>query len=737
MIEAKHGTLFETSYSISDEAKAASIFGIGNGYFGIRGSFEEFGEDFIQGTYVRGLFDEITEIPATLSTNSYMKRFYFDQEKRKHFEKEDSCVNIGDIQAFRIYIDGKVFLPWEYEILSYDRHFDFSDGSLIRTMVVQDEEGHQTSFSFYKCASFANNHLFFQELSIEKLNHDLPIDVKSGMDLLIKTNGQRKAEVRDVLRDRGMTFLDEIFGPKYSMQGFLGFKNEIAGFSFLGTEDLDSFYGERYRLDKKKGGIRKLVAFYFNRDVTDPFNQSYALLSTSNYQEAKDNSFRAYQTVFKEVDIKVEGDDELDSLVRYASYQTLIGFDRFENVHSLSAKNLTSEKYNQFVWWDAEIYQFPFFLMHFPKESKSLLGYRVRSLPYARQNARKEGMEGAKFAFCSSVKGDEQVWIYARHPFLQIHINADVAYGVLNYYRHTKDEMFLKRDGLKLMNEVLLYFSSRSVRQEGKLHLLSVTGTDEHHDYVDDDAYTNMLVSHIAKEFLRLSSLFSYPIEGEEAIEKLAEDLYFPAFEKGILPQFKGYLSLEKNLVLEGKGTPGFQMKQSGLYHLSQTIKQPDVLLLYTMVDVGLTEHYEENYHYYLEKCEASSSLTYPVHALAALENGDIKTFEENLLSLLKVDIADVQPGTKEGIHAGCLAGSHLVFFRGLAGIHVSEDGLVISPHHYDKIKSFDMRFHYQGSTIQIHYDETGVLLQGDRPFHYRDSKGLVAEGKKAFLPFI
>ena len=79
MIKVIGNKFVETSYDIMDEAKNASLLGYGNGYFGIRASLEEFGDVLIQGTYIRGVFDKIVEIPATLSTNEYMKKYYYSQ----------------------------------------------------------------------------------------------------------------------------------------------------------------------------------------------------------------------------------------------------------------------------------------------------------------------------------------------------------------------------------------------------------------------------------------------------------------------------------------------------------------------------------------------------------------------------------------------------------------------------------------------------------------------------------
>lgn len=714
----------QDEYVISDEMKDSAIFGIGNGYFGIRGSFEEFGDVFVQGTYVRGVFDSIVEIPMTISDNSYMKKYYFDEEKLKEFEREDSCVNIGDITAMRLFIGGKPFRMWNYAIKSFSRYLDFNTGGLVREVVVEDEDGNQTKLSFFRVCSFANDHVFLQSLKIEKLNHDLPIDVYSGIDLLCKTNGQHKiGGVRFSSLD-GKNCVYAKYGEKYGMSGVYAYSNESNGFSPFEGESLCFGSFESFHLDGKAGELRKCLSFRANID--GKCSRRHCLSDIRSGYEALYHRHQAkYREAFRRVDVKIRGNDELDTLVRYASYQTLIGFNRHDAVHSLSAKNLTAEKYNQFVWWDCEIYQLPFFLLSFPKECLNIMEYRYQRLPESRENAAKSGYKGAKFAFCSSVNGDEQVWIYAKHPFLQIHIDGDVAYGALNYYYHTLDSSFLLSKGLPMIEEIIEYFISRSTYEDGLYHLKCVTGTDEHHDYVDDDAYTNLTLRFVLSEFIRLKDKFGYQMKklSEEELLGFASKLYVPSFENGILPQFKGYLQLSQDLIVEGKSSSkasSFQMRQSGLYHLSQVIKQPDVLLLYSYLNIDLKEYYAENYAYYLKRCEASSSLTYCVHALSAIDNGDEKTFAENLFASLKVDIDDVQGNASAGVHAGSLASGYYLFVRGLLGAKVNEGFLDISPKKVGLLEGYNLRFYFHGEPLEVNCSMKRIMIRGKKPFRYR-----------------
>lgn len=733
MLRIQNNNLIEDAYDIASEAKNASIFGIGNGYFGIRGSFEEFGDVFVQGTYVRGVFDSIIEIPQTYSTNTYMKNYYFDEQKLKEFEYEDSCINICDFTAYRIFIDGELYLPWKYKICSYIRYIDYETGGLIRKLVIEDAKGNQTKLEFFKVASFKDNHLFVQELKITKLNHNLNVVVKSGVDVLVKTNGQKKSTLEKLNYDNDVTILNLSFGKKYNMFGEVCFKDEVSNADFVERNKENLVYGNVYKMTKNEAIFRKIVSFYANID------DDYELRERNNlhdkeYFEILNESNDNFKEIFKRVDIKIHGNDKLDAYLRYANYQTLIGFDRYSSVHSLSAKNLTSEKYNQFVWWDCEIYQMPFFLATFPDQVKGLLMYRYKCLDQARKNAKKEHCEGAKFAFCSSVKGDENVWIYAKHPFLQIHINSDVAYGIINYYKHTADKDFLIEYGFEMIEEIIKYFISRSTLIDNQYHLNNVTGTDEHHDYVNNDAYTNIILKYVLDESLRLMNEMHYnPSKIElNLIKEFRDKLYIPKFINKILPQFDGYLDLSPELIKEGdsKITSTFQMKESGLYHLSQLIKQPDVLLLYAYVNIEFNENYKENYKFYLEKCEASSSLTYPCHAINAIDNDDNEEFYKNLYSSLKIDIDDLHGGAHQGVHAASLAGGYYSFYRGVLGVKANENYFEINPHKAECLDSFDMEFYHNYKLIKVHYHKDYVDLESDSLFQLKYKNKIINTNK-------
>lgn len=271
-----------------------------------------------------------------------------------------------------------------------------------------------------------------------------------------------------------------------------------------------------------------------------------------------------------------------------------------------------------------------------------------------------------------------------RHPFLQVHINSDIPLGILNYYACTQDREFLNEYGLKMLHECARFWMSRVTYRRERYEILQVTGTDEHHPYVDNDAYTNYCVAFVLKKFLILSREFGYALAEQEyeKIDDIARNLYLPCDKNGMIPQFDGYFSLSRGLEEAGKGSlKQFQMKKSGLYHKSQIIKQPDVALLYTLADVGLERsHYAQNWDYYEKMCETSSSLTFPVHAIASAHNRRMLSFYQYFMNTLKIDIDDLHGVGWQGVHSGCLAGGYLSILYGIFGMRYGEGGLTFEP---------------------------------------------------------
>lgn len=711
----------EREYTLSNEAQSAALFTTGNGYMGIRGSAEEYASVRIQGAFIRGFIDEIIEVCEPFADNEYMKKYYLNEDGLKLFDHQESCINLPDFLMIRIEVGGKTFFPWEGKVVSWDRYLDTRSAELVRRVVWDNGEGALTELTFRRFASFACQNLYCQQVRIRPIGHDLPVRIVSGVDTAVKTGGQIVTEIDTCKIHNTDIMMSFHTVNKYHFAAAYAIRNLFPAGKICPSYEECGRIGAVSECEKAEEYLFEKMTFIGTQrdtqtDVETWVRDMARCSFPSSYSEAREQHIKEYRKYFSAMDVSIEGNAEADGWLRFANYHTAISASRSDSIHGISAKGLTGERYNQFVWWDCEIYQLPFFLYTDPETAKNALLYRYRCLAQSRKNAALTGFKGAKYAFCSSVTGEERVWPYARHPFLQEHINSDIAYGIINYFDVTSDFSFMRQYGMEMLCEIIRYWMSRVTECNGRYEIRKVTGTDEHHPYVDNDAYTNYCVKYVFDRFLRLSDEFATDMTPEE--KKQAEDialrLYLPKEENGLIPQFDGYFSLSRSLEVEGKGTlKQFQMKSSGLYHKSQIIKQPDVILLYTYVNVGLDRtHYRENWDYYEKMCETSSSLTLPVHAIASAHNGRILSFYDYFMQTLKVDADDLFGVAWQGVHSGCLAGGYLSMLYGVFGVSLSESGLCFSPNPVPMFGKVSMRMRYRGRNLSLTMDKDCITIR-------------------------
>ncbi len=734
--------LMEEEYSLLHEENVAALLTTGNGYMGVRASLEEYSSLGIQGFLVRGVMDEVVEVRLTKCDNEYMKKYYVEEERLKKFEKQERAINLLDFLLLRFEINGEVFYPWEGKVLSWRRWLDVSDETLHREVIWENTQGQQSRLTFERFASFADDHIYCMRASIEPLNYSGTLKIYSGMDLRVKSNGQMPQKRIDAGFGKSSLWQEEVVGPKYGFHAICGISNHFSEKSAEWENiDEDGLLMQAVTFEAKQNRVytvEKLISTVTSRDFEEGkvlfggeflkkgdslkmcIDRYLGSFESDSYEKEYERHVKNFRELFSKIDIKISGDDKADRAVRFSCYHTLISLVRNDYVHSFSAKGLTGETYNDFVWWDAEIYQAPVFQQTIPEYAKNNILFRYSHLDEARELAKKEGCAGARFPFTTGVTGDETIWIDVRHPFMQIHCVSDVALSVLNYYVSTGDDDFIKTYGMEILMEVCRYWVSRVTWNSDKerYEILKVTGTDEHHPYVDNNAYTNYSVYHVLHETLQLMEKYGPGLNelkariGFEEKEKdrfaeVAKKIYLPLDEKtGMIPQFDGYFDLSKDLEVEGGSNAGYtQMKQAGLYNKSQVIKQPDVLMLFAYQNLPVSDRvYQRNLDYYLERCEASSSLSYCVHSICCADRDMPESAYTYLLNTAELDLLDLHGGAAEGVHASCATGAWMAATRGICGMKMTQEGVTFDPHFIPwwKEASFHAVWHGLGYTVRV-----------------------------------
>ncbi|MEV0028302.1 hypothetical protein [Nocardia sp. NPDC050793] len=81
------------------------------------------------------------------------------------------------------------------------------------------------------------------------------------------------------------------------------------------------------------------------------------------------------------------------------------------------------------MFWDADIWMFPALLHFAPELARSVVEYRYKTLPAAKDNARRLGFPGAFYPWTSATDGDlEECHSWdPPHCLNQIHLQGDVS----------------------------------------------------------------------------------------------------------------------------------------------------------------------------------------------------------------------------------------------------------------------------------------------------------------------
>lgn len=114
----------------------------------------------------------------------------------------------------------------------------------------------------------------------------------------------------------------------------------------------------------------------------------------------------AWGRIWMMADIQLEGDRLAQKIFRMHLYHLFVTTSP-HNVNfdfGIPARGLHGEAYRGHIFWD-ELYILPIYYYNFPEVAKSVLMYRYRRLPAAREYARQHGFRGAMFPWQSGSSG--------------------------------------------------------------------------------------------------------------------------------------------------------------------------------------------------------------------------------------------------------------------------------------------------------------------------------------------
>ncbi|ETO15584.1 hypothetical protein RFI_21780 [Reticulomyxa filosa] len=190
-----------------------------------------------------------------------------------------------------------------------------------------------------------------------------------------------------------------------------------------------------------------------------------------------------------------------------------------------------------------ETWMYPSLLILQPDLAASALDYRYKRLDGALKNAQLTNYEGARFPWESAASGIEVCPITAPTGEYEVHISADIALAIRQYYQMSKDDAWISNYA-PVIYDICDFWISRSIYNAtcNCYEILDVIGPDEYNTNVNNSVYTNVAAMMTINFGIQLLTYFgqnaSIPAEWSQFVQTIKID-----FDDQLMyhPEFDGY----------------------------------------------------------------------------------------------------------------------------------------------------------------------------------------------------
>jgi len=756
-------TVVRKQYNPEENLVYETLFTLANGYISLRGR-EEFTNLTMKGTYIAGIFD-------------------------KHLAQVTEIVNLPDPLGFKIYLDNEE-LNLDYTKLSkYERVLDMKSATL-NSLYEFNLNNKILLVESQRFVSRANVHRFGVRYKIIPVNFSGKIIIESCIDSstfngylepLNKIQHYHVIDVNDLkpgisttvkTYDRGhvVTIATSLIGTNISGENALMNRK----YRIIGQNPQ-----ENYTVFVKEGEpvvIEKYGVIYTSRDNTrvdcnNIFSKTVCELDEfikTSYQKEYELHIRHMDDIWKRMDIVINGDEMAQLGIRFNLFHLYACASDDPRV-SIGARGIHGEGYKGHVFWDTEIFMFPFFLYTLPEYAKNLLLYRYNTLDGARKNAQMNGYKGAQFPWESADDGLEATpkWgeDYLGNPVRiwtgeeEYHINSDIAVALVHYHSVTGDDEFMINYGVEMLFETGKFWASRLEYNEEKdrYEIRRVIGPDEFHEHVDNNVYTNYLAKWnmlkaveyydwIAKnsptKYEKLKTLLGLTDNMVQNWKAMAEKIYIPRKDgEQLIEQFEGYFQLKEVEITEWdeNGLPKWP-KGLDLTKLNETklIKQPDVVMLMLVLPEEFSyEEMKVNYEYYEKRTMHKSSLSPSMYSIMGIKVGDTHNAYKYFMKTLLVDLEDNQGNTNNGFHAASAGGAWQCVINGFGGMTLDSEKLLnFSPWLPDNWKSVNFKINYRCCLLDVLIEKGKITIESpaEMEIKIKGEKKNLKIGKNIFM---
>jgi kojibiose phosphorylase len=722
-----------------------SVFTISNGYLGLKGNLCEDRDGYCPVTLIHGVYDELDmfgQIRCSNQERRYLDPRYFDTAG-----KSPAVANLPNPLFVRVFVGDEELSLGRGAVRDFHQILCLRSGVYAYEFTWRDRHGRSTRIQMRRLASMVHPHRVFMQYTVTAIGHDAPVRIRSGIDADVYSNTTRERQfsVAGAEADAAGRCILRARTPARGHDVHLGVVNVLhrpgLARSIRPVIEHDAVYTEFEFAPAPDEAIAidRFVALTCSEDdrhgVRAAIEEELAAAVACGFQAACGENAAQWEELWRRADVQIDGDDRAQQYLRFCLFHLLQAAPRHTDRLSVPVKLLTGEYYQGNTFYDTDLYIEPFYLFTFPELARGHLHWRHLGLGPACEIARELGFAGAKFAWQAGPRGEECLGKWWRFTHTNIHINADVAYSLMQYYRATGDEAFLRNQGLDILVQTARFYASRAVYDASRdaYDIHDVAGPDEGHCESTNNFYTN---------YLAIRNL-RWAAETVERLTRAAPDAYAAAVKRLDLkpdePARWRHVAERLTLLFDPQSKVYEQCE--GFYRLKpvppdllanrkawfetvfpyQALNQPDVVMALVLFrDEFDADVRRANWEFYKDKSMNFSSMSFVINSIMAADMGEMADAYRHFLISAGQDLDEDLTGRKDtyaGLHGTAAGGAWMAAVFGFAGVHLSEGGLRIDPNLPPEWKAMRFGLVIRGQPIRVEIDrETVSLTAGDRP---------------------
>ena len=681
--------LTETEFNKDNIAWNGNRFLIGNGYFGIRGTLDEYTKKQMCAVNMAGIYDRVGDswrepVNAPNPIYTYVK------------------------------VNGKAYTLPDEKPKFHQQELDFRYGIHCRVTRWKTEHGDIT-ITCERFASMSRRHLIAMRYTFSA-DFECDAEIITGIDGDVwDINGPHFVKLNSGSED-GINYVTGITGEKNisvtardSVK--LDFDAECLG-------DIGEKAVCRHIVFKaepqKEYSIEKIAEITTSEDDFEPIGD----IRDITYTELKAEHISEWARIWDISKIKIDGDDEAMYALNYSIYHLNCIAPREMKGKSIAARGLSGQVYKGAVFWDTEMFMLDYYLYTEPKIARALVKYRIDTMDGAKKKAKSYGFDGAFYAWESQEGGYDAcsdynvVDVFTKRPMRtffkdkQVHISAAVVYALDKYVKITGDTSVLDEGGCDVIRECAKFYRSLLLKRldSDTYEIHDVIGPDEYHERVNNNAYTNAMARFVFRTAAKYLN--------DQEYADLAEKIYMPRCKDGVIEQFDGYFDLEDCSIDEVRGRlldpKEYWGGAYGVASHTQVIKQADVVAMLAMLPEEFSDETKRaNLKFYEPRTEHGSSLSACMYSMLSCKMGDA---EFAYPFFMKSAEADLHSGGKEwaglvyigGTHPASEGGAWMVAVFGFAGLEIKDGEITCKPRLPKAWKGMKFKINYKGSVYKI-----------------------------------